>query len=251
MFSVTRSGITGSQAAAAMRDVPARVIPYAAATALTRSVKAGQKAVIDRMPAVFQNPTRYTLAATRIEPATKDKLTARVAVKDQSANGTRPESYLLPEVEGGARSEKRFERALRYQGILSRGQQAMPGEGMDLDASGNVSARQVSQILSLLKKTRGGVGYKGQKKGRGKKLKNELFVGRPVNGSGINARPRPGQPEGIYRREGRRLRKLFIFTKPGTYRERLNFEGIVAPVVQSRFKAEFELAVEAMLRKSR
>jgi len=172
-------------------------------------------------------------------------------VKDQASSGTRPESYLLPEVDGGGRSEKRFERALRYSGLLPRGMQAMPAQDISLDAAGNVSAREVSRILSLLKRVRGGVNGKGQKKGRGKRLQNELFVGRPVNGKGANARPRPGAPDGIYRREGRRLRKLFIFTKPATYRQRLDFEGIVAPVVRARFQAEFEIAAEALLRKRR
>ncbi|MFM2053611.1 MAG: hypothetical protein RL456_1648 [Pseudomonadota bacterium] len=261
MIDIRKTGSPGT-AAALLRDIPASVIPYAAATALTRTAKAGQQAIVEAMPRVFQAPTRYTLNATRLVPATKKNLVATIAVKDQAGgNATRPESYLLPEVEGGARREKRFEKALRYQGLLARGQFAVPGEDAKLDASGNVSRATIAQILNALKGVRGGVGKKGQKEGKGKRLKNDLFVGVPTVGSGAGRRPRPGAPAGIYRREGdsgkgddrrSRLRRLFIFTDQApTYGRRLDFDGTVSKVVQDRFEVEFERAAAAILSRRR
>lgn len=252
MLNFTRSGSI-ADAIAAARGVPSSVIPYAAATALTRTAYAGRDAVRDRMPAVFDRPTRYTLNALRVDGATKTNLTARVAVKNQATGtGTRPESYLLPEVEGGPRSEKRFERALRYSGVLSSGQRVMPGSAASLDAQGNVSAREISRILSALKRVRGDVNAAGQRKGRGRKLQNDLFVGMPSVGSGAARRARAGAASGIYRREGRRIRPLFIFTdQRPTYRQRLDFAGTVQPVVLDRFRAEFERAATDILNRRR
>lgn len=250
MLNFTRSGSI-ADAIAAARGVPSSVIPYAAAVALTRTAYAGRDAVRDRMPAVFDRPTKYTLNALRVDGATKTNLAARVAVKNQ-ATGTRPESYLLPEVEGGPRSEKRFERALRYSGVLTSGQRVMPGSAASLDAQGNVSAREISRILSALKRVRGGVNAAGQRKGRGRKLQNDLFVGMPSVGSGAARRARAGAASGIYRREGRRIRPLFIFTdQRPTYRQRLDFAGTVQPVVLDSFRVEFERAATDILNRRR
>jgi len=241
-----------ADAIAAARDVPASVIPYAASTALTRSVKAGQLAVQQRMPQVFDQPTAYTLNALRVEPATRDKLIARLSVKDQAGStSTRPESYLLPEVQGGSRSEKRLERGLRYMGVLRQGQFAMPGAAAKLDAAGNVSGAEVRTILRALQAVRGGVGAKGQKAGRGKRLQNDLFVGSPSVGRGAGRRVRAGAAEGIYRREGARLRPLFIFGKAPTYTSQLDFDGVVSAVVRDRFAVEFQRAATAILAKRR
>jgi hypothetical protein len=243
MLNLTRSGSIADVIAEA-RSVPARVIPYAAAAALTRCAVAGQVEVKRVMPEVFKGPTRYTLNALRVVPATKDKLLASVAVKDQAGQGaTRPESYLLPGVEGGKRSEKRFEKALRYSGMLKRGEYAVPGAAAKLDAAGNVSRATVNQVLNALK---------GTKSQTGKKLKNALFVGTPSVGFGAKRRARAGAQAGIYRREGKRLRPLFIFTSNAPdYRQRLDFDGVVSAVVRARFAAEFERAAQDILSRPR
>lgn len=239
MLNLTRSGSIADVIAEA-RSVPARVIPYAAAAALTRCAVAGQAEVKRVMPQVFKGPTRYTLNSTRVVQATKDNLVASVAVKDIAGQGaTRPESYLLPGVDGGQRGEKRFERALRYSGAMKRGEYAIPGAAAKLDAAGNVSRATVNQVLNALK------GVKGQ---QGKKLQNALFVGAPSVGFGAKRRARPGAQSGIYRREGKRLRPLFIFTNGApSYRQRLDFDGVVSTVVRARFAAEFDRAAQDIL----
>ncbi|MEY2689155.1 MAG: hypothetical protein RL375_3353 [Pseudomonadota bacterium] len=263
MLQITRSGRI-ADAIASVRDVPARVIPYAAATALTRTAKIAQTAIVDKMPAVFKSPTRYTLNATRIDVATVKTLSARVAVKDQASSGTTAaQSYLKPEVFGGSRNEKRFEKALRLAGALPRGMWVLPGAAAKLDASGNLSRATISKILTALKDIRGGVNGAGQKAGRGKKLRNELFVGVPTNGRGAGRRARPGALPGVYRREGtskayadgsptRRIRPLMIFTNQRpSYGRRLDFDGVVQQVALDRFRAEFERAAADIVARRR
>lgn len=241
MLTVRKTAGNLADVVAAIPNVPRRVIPYAASTALTRVAKhAATQVLPGEMRKSFDNPTAYTLNSLRIEPSTVKTLSARVMVKDQAA-GHAPQNFLLPGVEGGERRHKGMEGALRYQGILRNSQFAVPGSGASLDANGNVSGAQVRTILSALKNIRGGVGAKGQRAGRGKKLANDLFAGKPNGGS---------RPEGIWRREGRRLRMLFAFAeKAPSYSQRLDFNGVVQKVALDRFRPEFERAAADMLKR--
>ena len=73
----------------------------------------------------------------------------------------------------------------------------------------------------------------------GKRLNNSLMVGKPNGGD---------RPEGIWRREGQRLRPLFVFTNQAPrYNERLDFDGVVMAVARERFQPEFEKAMAAMV----
>lgn len=239
MLTINRSGSI-ADVIASVRDVPVRVVPYAAATALTRTAKyAADTALPAAMKKAFQNPVSYTLNSLRIEPATATSLSARVLVKNQATGkSVKPENYLQPEVEGGARKHKKMEVALRYAGVLSTGQYAMPGKGMNLDAHGNVKGADVRSILTALKNMRG--------KADGRKLKNRLMVGTPRGGN---------RPSGVYRREGYgagygQLRPLFIFTNQApSYAPRLDFSGVVQKVAQDRFAGEFEKAMATMAAK--
>ncbi|MFN3417406.1 MAG: hypothetical protein ACK4ZD_13945 [Caldimonas sp.] len=219
MLSIRKSGSI-AQILREARDVPARVIPYAAATALTRTAKRAQQAIIAEMPQVFDRPTPYTLNSTFVQPASVKTMTARVAVKDwASNNGTLPEDYLLPAVLGGGRKEKRFERNLRYAGLLARGERAVLGQEAPLDAFGNLRRGEMQRIL--------------------KTDENALyFVGRVK------------RTRGVWRREGRRLRPVLVFVRRAPqYRARLDFDGIAERTTREFFEAEFRAAAEAIVRR--
>lgn len=99
---------------ASVRDVPARRVPYAVSTALTRTVRRAAK---DDLPAkmalVFDRPTCYTLNSLFVVPSKVSTLSARVMVKNRTSTGVVPEKFLQPEVKGGPRGEKGIEKALR------------------------------------------------------------------------------------------------------------------------------------------
>jgi hypothetical protein len=239
MLNIHRSGISLADAAASVANAPAGLVPYAAATALTRVAQQAMKVDIPAaMRASFNNPVPYTLNSLRVEPATKDTLSARVMVKTE-ASGHAPENFLAPQVLGGQRGHKGLEGALRYAGVLGSSQFAVPGQALSLDANGNVKGAEVRTILATLKNIQGGVGAKGQRAGKGKRLSNSLFAGKPNGGD---------RPAGIWRREGQRLRPLFIFTDQAPrYSERLDFDGVVMAVARERFQPEFEKAMAAMV----
>lgn len=246
MLTTKRTGQSLADMADQVRGVPARLIPYATATALTRCAKQAQTEDLPQaMRKAFDNPTSYTLNSLRIEPATKEKLSARVLVKTKAmtgGSGNAQESYLQPEVQGGQRSSKRMENALRYAGVLSAGKFVVPGGATSLNAAGNVKGSDIRTILKALgnSATRS---RSGKKLAKGRKLANDLFVGKPSGGN---------RPDGIWRREGKRLRPLFVFVnQTPSYQPRLDFDGVVAGVARKQFPQEFAKAVAAMQSKGR
>lgn len=241
MLTIKRTGSV-AEAIAAVRDVPARVVPYAASTALTRTAKHAQKLIVVEMPKVFDRPVRYTLNSLFTVPATAKTLAARVAVKNVTTNnGTLPQDYLLPSVLGGGRKEKRFERALRFAGVLQRGQRVVPGRDMPLDAAGNVTRAHINSILAAAKAAVGERHAKGGKRvpqlgGKGSKY----FV----------MRTRSGVPLGVFSREGRDVSSVlaFVAERP-QYRERLDFDAIAERAAREHFEPEFRSALDDLLRR--
>lgn len=240
---------TGSVAGviASMKGVPARVVPYAASIALTRTAQIAQKRDLpDAMRSAFINPTPFTLNSLFVKPSTIQTLSARVMVKDSSSRGVVPEKFLFPEVAGGERREKGFEKALRYSGWLKSGEWAIPGGAAKLDAYGNVSGPTIRSLLAMI--TNAGArsatrDRSGKKLKKGRQLANDIFIGTPTGGN---------RPAGIWRREGHRIRPLFIFTsKQPLYRKRLDFDGIALLCANANFQPEFARAFAEMRAKGK
>lgn len=232
MLTLTRSGLSGARIADELRLVAASKVPMIAAKALTFAAQKAQQSIKDAMSSTFEGgAASYTLNSTRIESATADNLQARVAVKDRtSSGGNVPENYLFPGVFGGARKEKRFERLLRFSGLLQSGERVVPGQAARLDSRGNFG---IGQIRSVLARLQGQVREsKGAKRRKLAARKNDLFVGAPSGGK---------RQAGVYRREGKkRLRPLLIFVrKAPIYTQKLDFEGIAAATAKREFEPTF------------
>lgn len=226
------------------RDVPARVIPYAASTAITRVARlAATQDLPKAMGTAFDRPTRWTLNSLRVEPATRDKLSARIAVKNEASRGVPQENYLLPGVEGGARREKGFERALRYAGVMTAGERMMPGRSLERDANGNIPAALIRSINTWAKS---GAAKKTKASGKGKtRVKAQ-------NPSGYFLFGKPGGVRGIAQRSGNIVLPLLIFTKTQPqYRARLDFTGIAEQAALKHFAPEFARAAADIVNRPR
>jgi hypothetical protein len=252
MITVTRTG-TGAALAADLRDLTSRRVATVTAIALTKATKAAQADIIKAMPGVFAGgATPYTLNSTRVETATRDKLQARVAVKDRSSNnGTLPEDYLLPQVFGGARKEKRMERNLRFGGILQAGQRAVLGRDTPatlVDAYGNLKRGEIQRILTAVRASFDRYQNRSTSaRSRRNAANAPYFVQGLPRGrfSGGEYRVKPGtvQP-GVYRRVGpakqRKVVPVLVFvSKAPTYNRRLDFEGIARAAALREFEPEF------------
>ncbi|QPC43996.1 hypothetical protein HW532_15640 [Kaustia mangrovi] len=205
--------------------------PFAIAMALTRIGKRVKSAERDEMKRVFDRPTPYTLNSLRLEPATKSDLQARIWFREFAGKGTPAAKYLLPQVYGGSRVEKRFERRIGL-GYL------MPTTAAPLDRYGNVRRSIYSKILS-------GVGAQGdpyQNSPRGSRKRKTYFRGTP-RGHGV---------PGIWERQGRdRLRPIFIAIPSPSYSPRFAFFGVAERSVNEHWEVEFNTAIQRALGTSR
>jgi hypothetical protein len=163
--------------------------------------------------------------------------------------GTQARDYLAPLVYGGQRKLKAFERSLQRVGLLPSGMAAVPGKAARLDAYGNMSRGQITQILSYFKAF-GEQGYranitdkrkesmaKGNKRTRARGV--SYFVGRPNGGR---------HPSGVWQKTnfgeiGSAIKPIIIFVNRPAYRKQLDVPGIAERVIRSRFASELSMAV--------
>ena len=126
------------------------------AATLNNQAFAARSAVQDEMRRVFDNPKPITLNSVMVRKADASlelgEQKSEVYIRDDVPGAsTQPATYLLAEEAGGARSDKRSERALQDAGLLSRGQQTTPGNALPRDAMGKPSGPGMVQLLSRVK----------------------------------------------------------------------------------------------------
>ena len=244
MLTIRKTTGSIAEVIAAIRDVPVRLIPYAASTALTRTAQiAAKKDLPDAMRAVFDRPTAYALNSLFVQPSTVKTQSARVMVKDTtSSKGVVPEKFLFPGVEGGMRNEKRFEKSLRYAGLLPAGHRVMPGDDIELDASGNISTGLIRSVIAFSKK----VQPERKKPRTAKEAKAQQRALKQANPKNYVFLPsKNGRSPVLAQRTGKVLSKLFGFVKTEpNYTKRLDFEAIVLKCANDNFETEFNRAFD-------
>ncbi|KAA5603020.1 hypothetical protein F1188_20020 [Roseospira marina] len=216
-------------------DFSDRQVPFAMMNALTRTANAAKDRARDEIDRVFDRPTKYTRNSLFVRAARKARLEASVNIKDFAPKGTPAFKYLAPQIEGGPRREKRFERALQAAGHLPRGTRAVPGEGIDLDRSGAVSRGQITKILSYLRASPDPMQNRGATAGRRVRRRDQYFLGRPKN--------QPDLPEGVWKRERSRLVPTLVFVRRAEYRPRFAFADIIHGTVEDEFGGHFRDAL--------
>jgi len=225
-----------------------RQIPFVVAKALTNTAQNSKKDLIDVMPRVFDRPTPYTLNSLYVKPATKQSLEAIVKLKDDTYKGTPASKYLGPQIFGGNRNIKRFERLLTGRGILPAGMAVMPAAGAELDQYGNMKRGQFSKILSQLQANTDF--YQNEtaasRKRKGRKVTSRYFVGAPGGGK---------LPLGIYARygfaQGSAIKPVMLFVEVPKYRNRFDFQGIVVSTIKRKFSDNLTEAMQFALNTSR
>lgn len=160
----------------------------------------------------FDKPVPYTERAIDWMRATIDKPVVRIWVKADPNKGTSQEQYLTPQMRGGPRNHKRFERALILKGFMRSDEYAIPAYGAPRDAYGNVPGSYIVRMLSDLQAF-GEQGYRANRKGerRGKRRYNYWFVVR--TGESVGLKP------GVYFSSNANLPALvFMFTRAPSYK---------------------------------
>lgn len=234
-------------------DAGPKQVNFATRVALTKTAQLAQEAEVHEMRDVFSRPTPYTLSSVFVRPATSTQLQATVGLKDGATKATPASKFLAPQIDGGQRVQKRFERALQAVGAMPTGYRAVPGSAARLDAYGNMDRGQIVQILAYFQAFpemgyKANMNDKGRSRlGRGSKRQPGFvyFVGRPGN----------RLPLGIYQRvrfaRGSAIRPVLIFVRSAVYQERYDFAYVVDLTVRRQFGDQFAKAYIDAMRSAR
>ena len=204
-------------------------IPFALATALTKTAQNAKRSIEAEMPRAFDTPTRWTLNSLRLEPARKTKLQAVVAVKDKVSRGNPALFWLASEVEGGGRGDKRAEMALKTAGLLPSGMQVVPGRGAKLNRFGNMTKGAISKAV---------IGAQAAEDKQSQEGRTKYFVMRKA-----------GKPIGVAARFSKsRMDMVMAFVSSASYQTRLDFYGVGQKAVDLTFSAEVTESLEQAIR---
>lgn len=250
------------EVAAIIRKLPQDQIPFATSLALNRTAEIGQVAFRDEMRSKFQNPTPWFLNSLRIRRATKAVPVAEVGFKDDAGGDFDNNPMVSPHIYGGARAMKAMETRLQRVGYMPRGWYVVPGAGAKLDANGNMSRGQISQLLNVLG-TYTEAGYNKAnaatkaklKKGTRKSYGFEYWVNPAramrsgmLRGKRRNKHLLPGVYQRIATPFGSSLKPVLIFIERVDYKQRLDMKATLAPIVAREFPVQFDLAMQQALR---
>jgi hypothetical protein len=217
-------------------------LPFATASALTKTVKLVQVATVAEMRKVLNKPTPFTLNSTVVRPATKSKLFAELILKNANQKGAPPSVWLEPNIEGGIRQAKRTETMLRQKGFLPGDMFYVPGTGASLNRYGNWNAGELIKVMSALQALPQ-MGYLANKSSRLSARVNAnagtYFVGKPAGGR---------LPLGVYQRKpDGSLKAILVFVKTPQYHKILPFYELAREVYGSNFQAQFNVALRDAL----
>ena len=229
-----------------LREVERKQIPFATAQALTAAATGAKVDVRAAMASIFDRPTAFTLNSIYVQKASKSRLEADIHIKDEGGKGTAAGKYLLPEIVGGPRMQKPFERRLTAAGI-GTGYFA-PAYGADFDANGNMNRGQIVAILSAMNAMNdvAAKGLNGRK--RGVRKAEKYFV---VNGQNAPYKNGNGLRPGIYKRTSALPIPVLWFIPRPTYKAIFPFFELGAASMQRRFPAEFTKALDKALATAR
>jgi hypothetical protein len=212
-------------------------VAFANTVALTRTAKEVHARLTAEMPKVFDRPTPYVMRGLAWLGARKGSDEARVFARQFAGKGTPAEYILNPQVFGGQRRIKRFERALQGKGLMPPGWIAIPGPGAKFDAYGNINRGQIVQMLSALK----AFSEQGYLMNRTNSRRSRKTADR--NRYFVPARKQGAMPIGIYRHLGKHKNiPVILFKSAAQYRKRYPFIEMGKTMTRQIFDAEFSRA---------
>jgi len=212
-------------------------VPYAASVAVNRVAVLAKDAIRAEMPRAFDRPVPFTLNSLYMKASSKTNLEAEVGLRDFAPKGNPASKYLAPQIYGGPAYATRFQKSLRYSGILAPNRYAIPTQSDNLRVNmyGNVSPGMYTEILYKLKAFRDMSAFSYNKHSKTKRQVNNIFV--VLENDTKNAHLRPGIYDrlGMKNREGR----LFNFGKTPEFIGKFPFHRIGAEAAERNWNKEF------------
>lgn len=262
--------VKGIKAALANLAGMQKQVAFAASRALNEVAKKVVAEENRTVASIFKGPTPRTLRAVKVfKGAKKDNLEVIVGIDNGGGNrsyqqmgkkGTvTPAQYLLAQVIGGKRADKRFEKALVAIGAMPSGKSAVFAKRSNaLDQYGNLSGAKLNQIIAYFRQYKA-EGYGGKTtdarkmkmmKGQLKGMKWGMAYFRGGHGTGL--------PDGIWERHYPNgmaaksfIRPILIYVDSTSYRGIFKFSEIAKGVVDREWQSEFNKALDMALSTAR
>lgn len=195
-----------------------RQIPFAASKALNATGNMLLAVNKREMKRNFDNPVPYTINAFYMKPARYNNLRMSVRRKDKPAG----KHYLGIQHKGGVRPRKRFETLMKYGLKYDHYLGSVLPTKHSQTRAGGVSMARVNEVIGQIGGTTPQSSYtKAKSRAAAEKLAarkrpTQYFIGYKENGK--------NKTDGIYRREGKRVKKMFhILNYSPEYRQRFPF----------------------------
>jgi hypothetical protein len=226
-------------------------VRFAAKNALNNVAFAVNAEVKNEMKRAFKGgATPYTLRAFKVEKATKENLTATVALrKDSAEGGTNYTKMLRHLFTSGTRDWKRMEGLLRGRKLMPDGYMAVPGADCPLDSRGNIRRDALAEMLGVLRSSIRNlrVGYR-----HSTRQKVAKQIGYFIIWPGQKSHLHPG----IWRRIEQGSYKSAVlprimFVRRGHWRQVINLQGVGEGVVRKKWQAEFTKEYTNAMRSAR
>jgi len=231
----------------ALSDLNRRHVPFAQVLAMTMTANDVKRAEYEQMNTSFDRPKPWTLRALRTVPATRSRPMATVDYKE-GTNSVPASRFLIPNIEGGPRSQKSHELAIAP--LLKGYSYLVPSKYVKLDAYGNMPASELRRIVSQLGVSRNAdANASGSKKSkRGRKMqayfvspKGNMVLRRhsphTVVVPGKTGKAAKGRTEWM-------IEPVLVGVRSPQYKRRFPFFALGKQVVANRSAANFRLALD-------
>ncbi|APO74256.1 hypothetical protein AM571_CH01421 [Rhizobium etli 8C-3] len=232
-----------------LNNIERKQLPYAVMLTLTETAKGGRLEVQREMDKVFDRPTPYAKRGVVYDRATRQNLTAAVVITgDRTKGGLPATAFLGPQIEGGMRTHKAFERQLIQRGLMDKRMVAVPAKRATLDRYGNMTQGFLNRIMADLQIDYRGAGAtrvrSDQSLKRNKNYKKaRYFV--PKKDSHLYP--------GVYQRDpsSNAIFPVILFIPSESYKVRLHLKDVIARYVEANIHQNFELAFARALSTAR
>lgn len=249
-------------------------VTYASMRAVNNTAFAARKAVRDVIASSLDRPMPKTVALPNVtKRATRDDLSAVIALDYRRFTGS--QGYLTPQIQGGKRVAKAFERRLQAINILPRGMYAVFAKRSGaLNQYGNLPGAKIRQILSFFQafteagftgnmsaRTRQQMMFGRKNKrtgetkfGKGRKFGMTYFVSTGKRFGNLGMRLPPGVWERHYPNgtAGKSfIRPVLLFVQDVQYSRRIDYVGTVERTVSSMLERELTKELARALRTAR
>lgn len=194
------------------------------------------------MRRVFDNPRPYTLNALFGKYASRRSPVVRAGIAFKEFANVPAYKYLIPNIKGGPRRDKRSEKALQSINALPAGKKTVMGKNFQRDQYGDITGGQYTRMLAELGVSVNGMAGPAKMKGVRQKGGKKFFA-MPHKGG----RRGDGNPMAIAERRGKEIVIMLVVTGEFSYKPRYDFYGLANRQVMYSLPKHFNRVFNRMI----